>query len=129
MTKTLSQRVREQTTRFDASEYLDDPGLQAELLSDALAAGKSRVIAHALGTIARARGMSDIALDRPQSRLALCGAQRGGKSEPRHGDEGDWRSQAGVAGGCEKRGCLTAYRLVVAIKIAPTIARRAQKMR
>lgn len=74
MTKTLSQRVREQSTRFDASEYLDDPGIQAELLSDALATGKARIIANALGTIARARGMSDIARTTGLSRGSLYAA-------------------------------------------------------
>jgi len=45
---------------FDGSEYLDDPAAQAELLSDALASGDARVIANALGMIARARGMTDL---------------------------------------------------------------------
>jgi probable addiction module antidote protein len=68
------RKVREQTTPFDASEYLDDPGMQAELLSEALASGKARVIAHALGMIARARGMTDIARATGLSRGSLYAA-------------------------------------------------------
>jgi len=74
MTKFNMQKLREQTTPFDASEYIDDPGTQAELLSDALASGKARVIAHALGMIARARGMSDIARTTGLSRGSLYAA-------------------------------------------------------
>ncbi len=55
------QKLREQTTPFDGSQYLDDPAIQAELLSEALASGKARVIAHALGMIARARGVTELA--------------------------------------------------------------------
>jgi probable addiction module antidote protein len=68
------RKLREQTTPFDASEYLDDPSMQAELLSDALASGKARVIAHALGMIARARGMTDIARATGLSRGSLYAA-------------------------------------------------------
>ena len=74
MTKSKMQKVIEQTTPFDASEYLEDPGIQAELLSDALATGKARVISHALGVIARARGMTDIARTTGLSRGSLYAA-------------------------------------------------------
>jgi probable addiction module antidote protein len=74
MAKLNMKKVREQTTPFDASEYLDDSGSQAELLSDALASGKARVIAHALGMIARARGMSDLARTTGLSRSSLYAA-------------------------------------------------------
>lgn len=47
-------------TPFDSSEYLDDAESQAELLNDALESGKASYIAHALGVIARARGMTDL---------------------------------------------------------------------
>lgn len=50
-------------TRFDVSEHLDDPEIQAELLDEALATGNPRVIVHAIGTIARARGMTSLARD------------------------------------------------------------------
>lgn len=74
MTRSKMQKVMEQTTPFDASEYLDDPGMQAELLSDALATGKAQVVSHALGVIARARGMSDIARTTGLSRGSLYAA-------------------------------------------------------
>lgn len=50
-------------TRFDPSEHLDDAEIQAELLDEALATGNPRVIVHAIGTIARARGMTSLARD------------------------------------------------------------------
>lgn len=74
MARLNMRKLREQTTPFDASEYLDDPSMQAELLSDALASGKARVIAHALGMIARARGMTDIARATGLSRGSLYAA-------------------------------------------------------
>lgn len=59
------------TTPFDAAEYLDDPASQAELLADALETGNSTYITHALGVVARARGMSSIAKEAGVSREAL----------------------------------------------------------
>ncbi len=49
------------TTRFDASEYLDAPEDHIELLNEALATNDPRVIIHAIGVIARSRGMTDLA--------------------------------------------------------------------
>lgn len=62
---------KKKTTPFDASEYLDDPSSQAGLLADAFESGDQRYIAHALGVIARARGMSSIAKDAGVTREAL----------------------------------------------------------
>lgn len=45
---------------YDGSEFFDDAESQAELLNDALASGHPGYIADALGTIARARGMTDL---------------------------------------------------------------------
>ena len=59
------------TKPFDAAEYLDDAELQAELLSDAFASGDTGYIAHALGVVARARGMSQIAREAGVTREAL----------------------------------------------------------
>lgn len=59
------------TKPFDAAEYLDDPASQAELLADALETGDSTYITHALGVVARARGMSSIAKEAGVSREAL----------------------------------------------------------
>lgn len=59
------------TTIFDASEYLHDPEAQAELLADAFETGDHAYITHALGVVARARGMSGIAKDAGVTREAL----------------------------------------------------------
>lgn len=59
------------TLAFDPAEHLTDPADQVELLSDALATGNAAYIANALGTIARARGMSDVARGAGVTREAL----------------------------------------------------------
>jgi len=59
------------TLPFDPAEHLADPADQAELLNDALATGNAAYIANALGTIARARGMSDVARGAGVTREAL----------------------------------------------------------
>ncbi len=48
------------TEPFDAARYLNTPEAQADLLNDAFASGSAPYIAHALGTIARARGMTGV---------------------------------------------------------------------
>lgn len=50
-----------ETKPFDAAEYLTDPESQADLLADAFATGNGPYITHALGVVARARGMTEIA--------------------------------------------------------------------
>ena len=49
------------TRHYDVAEQLDSPEEIAAYIEAALEDGDPRVIAHALGTVARARGMSDIA--------------------------------------------------------------------
>ncbi|RBP16896.1 putative addiction module antidote protein [Roseiarcus fermentans] len=56
---------------FDPAEFLDTPEAQQELLDDAAASGDGRYIAAALGTIARARGMTKVAAGAGVSREAL----------------------------------------------------------
>ena len=48
-------------TRFDAAEHLTEAEDQQELMADALNTGDVHVIATALGIIARARGMTELA--------------------------------------------------------------------
>ncbi|HEY5818413.1 MAG TPA: addiction module antidote protein [Mesorhizobium sp.] len=60
-----------ETTIFDAAEYLDTPESQADLLADAFDSGDATYIAHALGVIARARGMTTVARDAGVTREAL----------------------------------------------------------
>ena len=59
------------TTPFDAAEYFDDAESQAELLADAFETGDATYIAHALGVIARARGMTAVAKNAGVTREAL----------------------------------------------------------
>lgn len=60
-----------ETTLFDAAEFLDDPTSQAELLADAFESGNATYIAQALGVVARARGMTEIAREAGVTREAL----------------------------------------------------------
>jgi probable addiction module antidote protein len=66
------------TKPFDAAEYLDDPESQAELLSDAFNSGDAGYITHALGVIARARGMTNVARKAGVTREALYKALSNG---------------------------------------------------
>jgi probable addiction module antidote protein len=59
------------TKPFDAAEYLNDAESQAELLSDAFNSGDARYITHALGVVARARGMANVAREAGVTREAL----------------------------------------------------------
>ena len=49
------------TIEFDAAQHLSSLESQAELLNDALDSGDAGYIANALGIIARARGMTEVA--------------------------------------------------------------------
>lgn len=68
------------TEAFDAARYLTSAESQAELLNDALASGNAGFIANALGVIARARGMTDVAREAGVTREALY------KALSEHGD-------------------------------------------
>jgi probable addiction module antidote protein len=59
------------TKPFDAARHFTTGDAQARLLNDALASGDAGHIAHAIGTIARARGMSELAHEAGLSRTAL----------------------------------------------------------
>jgi probable addiction module antidote protein len=47
-------------SKFDAADYLDNQETIAAYLSEALEPGDSEFIHHALDTIARAKGMTDV---------------------------------------------------------------------
>lgn len=49
------------TEPFDAARYLTSAVSQEELLNDALASGDAGYLSQALGVIARARGMTEVA--------------------------------------------------------------------
>ena len=67
---------------FEAARYMVAPESQAELLNDALASGDAGYMAQALGVIARARGMSEVAREAGVTREALYNA-RSENSDPR----------------------------------------------
>jgi probable addiction module antidote protein len=70
------------TEPFDAALYLTAPSSQEELLNDALASGDARYVSQALGVIARARGMTEVAREAGVTREALCKALSG-NGDPR----------------------------------------------
>jgi probable addiction module antidote protein len=59
------------TEPFDAARYLASAEAQEELLNDALASGDAGYVAQALGVIARARGMTEVAREAGVTREAL----------------------------------------------------------
>lgn len=59
------------TLPFDAADALDTPEEQAAILAEAFASGDPAVVTAALGIIARARGISDVARETGLSREAL----------------------------------------------------------
>lgn len=63
---------------FDMAEYLDDDAAIAEYLSIVLGEDDPDALVDALGTIARARGMTDIAKASGVTREALYRALRSG---------------------------------------------------
>lgn len=60
-----------ETFPYDTSELAATPEAQMELLADAMETGDASYIAHALGIVARARGMSAIAKEAGVTREAL----------------------------------------------------------
>lgn len=59
------------TEPFDVAEYLDSPEIIAAFLADTFKEGSASEIAHALGTVARAKGMTEIAKKAGMSREGL----------------------------------------------------------
>ena len=73
----MIQRVKvEDLPVFDAAEYLDSPEAIAAYLTEVLSEGDSAALVQALGTVARARGMTDIAAASGVTREALYRALR-----------------------------------------------------
>ena len=58
-------------TKWDAAEYLDNDETIAAFLADVMESGDQRLIVEALNTVARARGMTQIAKDAGIGRQAL----------------------------------------------------------
>jgi probable addiction module antidote protein len=59
------------TTRFDAADYLDTEERQVAYITEALEAGDADFVRDALGLVARARGMSEIAKSAGLNRESL----------------------------------------------------------
>lgn len=70
------------TRDFDVAEYLDFPEAIAAYLSEAFATGEDDLIAQALGTVARVKGMSGVAKETGLNRENLYRSlSEGGKPE------------------------------------------------
>ena len=71
----LSARMKDmsamKTRPFDSAEYLDSPEAMAGYMEVALEMGDPAFVAHALGVIARARGMTEVAREAGVSRESL----------------------------------------------------------
>jgi probable addiction module antidote protein len=81
--KTMAKRIKiDELPEFDAAPYLDSEEAIAAYLTDILEANDAGLLAAALGDIARARGMTEIANSAGITREALYKALRPG-SEPR----------------------------------------------
>ena len=63
--------MAEQLLTYDTAEYLDSDEAIEAFMADAFASGDTGYIAHALGVVARAKGMSQIAQDTGLSREQL----------------------------------------------------------
>jgi probable addiction module antidote protein len=73
----MTERIKvDDLPEFDASQYLDSDEAVAAYLNDILQANDSALLAAALGDIARARGMADIARGAGLTREALYKALR-----------------------------------------------------
>jgi probable addiction module antidote protein len=73
----MSKKIRvEDLPIFDTSQYLDDEVTIAAYLTDILEANNAALLAAALGDIARARGMTEIAKAAGITREALYKALR-----------------------------------------------------
>ncbi len=69
------------TTPFDAADYLDSPEIIAAYLTEAFESEDTTLITKAIGTVARAKGMSGVAEDTGLSRENLYRAL-GGDAKP-----------------------------------------------
>ena len=60
-----------ETAKWDGAEYLETPEAMAAYLEAAFEDGDPQVITHALGNVARAKGMSQVAKDAGITRAGL----------------------------------------------------------
>jgi probable addiction module antidote protein len=64
-------KAKLKTTLFDAADYLDDAETIAFYIEEAFATEDPAYIAHALGTVSRAKGMTEVARKTGLSRESL----------------------------------------------------------
>jgi probable addiction module antidote protein len=74
----MKPRGKIETSRFDAANYLETAQDVATFLEDAFASGETDEILHALGAVARSKGMSEIASRTGLGRESLYKALREG---------------------------------------------------
>ena len=67
----VRKSLRAGITEFDPAEYLTSPEAIAEFMSDALETGDAGYIAKAMGVVARAKGMTELARETGLSREQL----------------------------------------------------------
>ena len=60
-----------ETTKWDGAEYLETPEAMAAYLEAAFEDGDPQVITHALGNVARAKGITQVAKDAGITRAGL----------------------------------------------------------
>lgn len=72
------------TKPFDLAEYLDDTESIAAYMTEALESGDPAFVADALGVVARARGMTEVAREAGVSRESLYRPQRRRQPRIRH---------------------------------------------
>jgi len=70
----MASDTRLATCPFDPADYVTDPDDQAKHIADAFGSGNQIYTASALGTVARARGMTVVAKGAGVTREALCRA-------------------------------------------------------
>jgi len=70
-TRTLTPLSKATTKPFDPAEYLDDSDSIAAYMTEALESGDPAFVADALGVVARARGMTEVAREAGVSRESL----------------------------------------------------------
>src|SRR3954453_1773966 len=70
-------RKKVKLLKFDAAKYLDHPETIAMYLSEALETGDADYICHALDTVARAKGMTNVAKQTGLGRESLYKALSG----------------------------------------------------
>jgi probable addiction module antidote protein len=59
------------TSKFEASEYLDNPRVIAAYITEALESGDAAFIAQAIGDVAKAKGMTSVAAETGLTRGSL----------------------------------------------------------